>query len=488
MAKTMKAKGPTKCKRKAKATKPKGEGPQILSKKTEEVRVLHPNAAGIDIGSTELWVSVGEEQKVHVFKSFTDDVIDLVKLLKEYKVDSVAMEATGSYWMVLHEYLEAAQIKVSVINGAHLKYVPGRKSDMNDCQWIQFCHRCGLLDSSFVPPAEIRKLRTYQRLRDDHKGHASGAIQLMHKALDQMNIKVHTVISQIMGVSGLRIVEAILAGERNPVKLADLCDKQIQKTKRERLERSLKGTWREEFIFALGQALQTYQYYQRQMVACDAEIEKQLNKIIADKPPQETEVGQQEAAKEPRKEVRHNRPHIDQLGQKLLRLTDGRDATTIPGFTDKTFLKLISEVGLDMTRWKSAKHFTSWLGLAPKHSQSGKKRRHLYHTHKNHAGQVFRMAATPLGRDCDVGLSGFYRRKKFQKCSGIAIMATARKLAVMYYNLMIHGKDFVEHGLAAWEQARQEKEEKKLKQKAAEHGYELVPIPTSYNLKTAPVS
>lgn len=446
------------------------------STKKEEFTVVHPRAAGIDIGSSSLWVSAGAKQEVREFETFTADIIELVKFLKEHQTDTVAMEATGSYWFVLHEFIEAAGIDVFLVNGAHVKNVPGRKSDLNDCQWLQYLHRCGLLRKSFVPPEEIRVLRAIRRLREDNISQASGAIQLMQKAFDLMNIKLHNVISQLKGTSGLRIVDAILAGERNPSTLADLCAEQIRNKKRHEVEKSLKGTWKTEHLFALGQARQTYQFYQNQIAACDAQIDEQLKKIGSAKP-------QTPPRQAPSKAVRHNRPKIANLGNKLLRLTEGKDATTIPGITDKTFLELISEIGLDMSRWETVKHFTSWLGLAPKQSQSGQKRRNLRH-HTNPAGQIFRLSAQALGSSKDIGLGGFYRRKRAQKCPGIAVMATARKLAEMYYNLMRFGKAFVEKGLADWEIKQQKREKKRLERLAEKAGFTLTPMHVTYPLRS----
>lgn len=444
-------------------------------KKKEEFSVVHPRAAGIDIGSTSLWVSAGVEQKVRKFGTFTEDIVDLVNYLKEHQADTVAMEATGSYWIVLYEMIEAAGIDVWLVNGAHVKNVPGRKSDLNDCQWLQYLHRCGLLRKSFVPTDEIRVLRTFRRLREDNIAQASGAVQLMQKAFISMNIQVHNVISQLKGVSGLRIIDAILAGERNPSKLADLCAAQILDTKRDAVEKSLVGTWNLEHLFALRQARQTYQFYQDQIAACDKQMDQQLQKIGAAKAPVHRE-GKT-------KPIRHNRPKIPELGDKLLRLTEGKDATAISGMTDKTFLELISEIGLDMSRWPTAKHFTSWLGLAPKQNQSGQRRRNLRH-HTNRAGQIFRLSAQALGQSKDLALGGFYRRKKAQKCPGIAVMATARKLAQMYYNVMRYGKDFVEKGLKDWEKQQLERARKRLQHLAEEAGYILTPKPMTYAIRT----
>jgi hypothetical protein len=302
------------------------------------------------------------------------------------------MEATGVYWLALFEVLEAAGIEVCVVNGAHVKHVPGRKSDVQDCQWLQQLHAHGLLRKSFVPPAAIRALRSYTRLRDDHIRTGAMYVQLMQKALDQLNVKLHTVISQIQGTSGLAVIRAILAGEREPAKLAALCDERILKTKRQAVERSLKGLWKAEHLFALQQALGGWEFCQAQVAECDQAITVQLAALTKDlpkAPPPETPVN---------KSGRHHVPAVAGLHHSLLSLSGGCDAVQLPGFTPANWLKLLSEVGTDLARWPNEKAFTSWLGLAPGKHQSGKSQRRARRRPRTHAGQIFRLAAQSIAR------------------------------------------------------------------------------------------
>jgi hypothetical protein len=220
---------------------------------------IHPRAAGIDLGSRQVYVSV-PDQPVRHYATFTEDLAQLVAFLVEQRVNTVAMEATGVYWIVLYDLLEAAGLEVCLVNGAHVRNVPGRKSDVSDCQWLQQLHSCGLLHASFVPPQEVRVLRSYRRLREDHIERAADSVRHMQKALDLMNIKLHTVVSQLSGASGMRIIDAILAGQRDAVTLTQLCDAQILKTKSAAVERSLRGNWKPEQLFALGQARRAWQF------------------------------------------------------------------------------------------------------------------------------------------------------------------------------------------------------------------------------------
>jgi len=433
------------------------------------MKQIHARAGGIDLGSRQAFVSV-PGQPVRHYATFTEDLAQLVAYLVENKITTVAMEATGVYWIVLYDLIEAAGIEVCLVNGAHVRNVPGRKSDVKDCQWLQQLHRCGLLRKSFVPPEEIRVLRSYRRLREDHIERAADSVRHMQKALDLMNIKLHTVVSQLHGVSGMRIVDAILAGERNSFKLTALCDEQILKTKSAAVEKSLHGNWKTEHLFALGEARKTWQFYQDRIAACDREIDLQLQRMGGDKPeppPREDKV----------KPIRHNAPQIDDLDVKLRRLTDGIDATRLPGFTDRTVLQLVAEIGLEMSRWATAGHFTSWLGLAPGLHQSGRKKKTRRGKKKTQAGQIFRLMAQSVGQSKYPALGGFYRRIRARRGASVAIVATARKLAVLYWHLMRYGTAYVEQGLAAYEEAYRQTQLKRLQNQASRLGFTLAPQP-----------
>ena len=328
---------------------------------------LNPHCAGIDIGSEFIFIGI-EEAEVASFGTFTDDYLTAIAYLKEHAITAVAMEATGVYWITLFDMLEAAGMTVTLVNGKQVKYVPGRKSDVADCQWLQQLHSFGLLRPCFIPDEVTRQLRTYTRLRTDHLSMASSHIQHMHKALTLMNIKVQNVISQIHGASGMRMMHAIVQGERNPERLADLCERSILNTKRNRVIASLKGNFKAEHLFALKQALCAYEFYQKQITECDKQIEALLNDHTNDlpTPPQIT----------PPKDIRHNPPQIDGLHTKLMKMTGGNDPSRITGLTDKTLLELLGETGTNLQEhWATEKHFASWVALAPAIHQSGKSNR-----------------------------------------------------------------------------------------------------------------
>ena len=309
------------------------------------LNTINPHCAGIDIGSDSIFIGL-EEKEVAFFGTFTDDYLKAIAYLKGHNITSVAMEATGVYWITLFDMLEGAGITVTLVNGKQVKYLPGRKSDVADCQWLQQLHSFGLLRPCFIPDEITRQLRSYTRLRADHLSMASSHIQHMHKALTLMNIKVQNVISQVHGVSGMRIITAIVMGERNPERLADLCESSILKTKREKVIASLKGNFKAEHIFALKQALSAYDFYQKQITECDQQIESLLKQHTDDLPtPSKTT---------PPKNARHNAPKIDELHTKLMKMTGGNDPSQITGLTDKTLLELLAETGTNLeAHWKT---------------------------------------------------------------------------------------------------------------------------------------
>jgi transposase len=428
---------------------------------------LNSHAAGIDAGSTRFFVATPDGE-VTSFESYTADLYRLRAHLHQHAVRTVAIEATGVYWLCLYDILEEAGIEVCVVNGAHVKNLPGRKSDVQDCQWLQQLHAHGLLRASFVPDGPVRALRTYMRVREDHIRCAAMHVQLMQKALDQVNVKLHTVISQLNGASGLAVVRAILAGERNPARLAELCDARILKTKRAAVERSLHGRWMPEHLFALGQALAGWEFCQKQIQECDAVIARQLEQLTQGKPPPES-------TQPPAKSGRHHVPAIPDLHTRLLTIQDGRDASVLPGLTDTSWLKLIAEVGTDLGRWPNEKAFCSWLGLSPGKNQSGQRARRARRRPKTAAGQIFRLAAQSVGKSRYLALGGFYRRLKARTNPAIAIVATARKIAILFYRAMREGMAFVERGLQAYEDAYRQRKLRHLQRSAAQLGYTLQP-------------
>lgn len=433
------------------------------------LQTINPHAAAIDVGSEQLYVAV-VNQPVQVFDTFTESLQALRDSLLGAGVTTVAMEATGVYWLPVYEILEAAGLEVCVVNGAHVKSLPGRKSDMQDCQWLAELHSHGLLRSGFVPPQTIRRLRDYRRLRQDHIRMGSAHVQHMQKALDRMNLKVHEVLSDLTGASGLRLVRAILSGGRSRQLLLKMCDGQILRRKRAAMLKALEGNWQPEHLFALRQAYEGWEFYQAQIAACDREIAGVLQQMAAATPPPPAPGGDR-----PAKRLHHHAPEIADLHGLLRRITGGHDLDALPALTDYSALQLLSEVGTDMSRWPTAKHFTAWLGLAPSSRRSGKRCRREKRF-RNAAGQIFCVAARSLARSNHLALGGFYRRLRAMHGGQVANIATARKLAVLFYNTLRYGLAYVEQGLQQYEQAYRQQCLRRLQRNARQFGLTLVPV------------
>lgn len=428
---------------------------------------IHLHCAGIDVGAESIFIGIDGEE-VASFGTFTEDYLKAIAYLKEHKITAVAMEATGVYWITLFEMIEAAGIAVTLVNAKQVKYVPGRKSDVADCQWLQELFSLGLLRSCFIPDEVTRQLRTYTRLRADHLSMASSHIQHMHKALTLMNIKVQNVISQVQGASGMRILRAIVQGEHKPEQLAELCEQSILKNKRASIIASLRGNFKAEHIFALKQALSAYDFYQQQIAECDKQIEALLNDHTnhLPTPPQIM----------PPKPIRHNAPDIDELHLKLMKLTGGKDPSRITGLTDKTLLELLAETGTALQEhWPTEKHFVSWLALAPVMHQSGKSHRRKKIKKNSSAGQIFKEAALSISASKHAALSAFYCRMRARKGFLHALKATARKIAVLYYRIMTKGLAFVERGIEVYQQKFKEQQLRLLHKRARALGLQLVP-------------
>jgi transposase len=426
---------------------------------------LREKAAGIDIGARKVFVSI-EGDEVRSFFTFTEDFENLREYLVQNAIETVAMEATGVYWGILYEMLEEAGIDVWLVDGAQTKQVPGRKTDVRDCQWIQQLHTYGLLNRCFVADSDIKELRIYQRLREDHIRSASMHINHMQKALIEMNIRLPEVLNQVHGASGLAIIKAILDGERDKEKLLRLCDKRIIKTKGEDVLKSLNGRYSKSGLFALKQAFDSYQFYQNQIKQCDMMLQEVIKRMGRWKPDRTSNA--------PRKPIRHHKPEIDDLGSEMLKIFDGRDATSLSGITDYTWMQLLSETGTDLSKWETEKHFTSWLGLAPGQHTSGKMRRTKKKKGIPKAGQIFRTIAQSLLNSKKIALGAFGRRLRSRKGSPIAVKATARKLAVMYWRIMVKGIDFVETGIQKYEEQLMEQKRRSLNRLAKEFKMHVV--------------
>jgi transposase len=440
---------------------------------------LEPNAAGIDIGAREIFAAVPPERDEHpvrVFDCFTEDLQQLADWLMACGITTVAMESTGVYWIPVYDILQSRGVKPCLVDARHMKNVPGRRTDWHECQWIQFLHSVGLLRSAFRPEDQVCAVRALTRHRSELVQMASQHIQHMHKALTQMNLQLHHVISDLTGFTGLAIVDAILAGERNAAVLAQLRDSRI-KADEETIRKSLVGNWRGEHLFTLKQSREMFRTYQQQIVACDQEIERLLGefdpRVDLDKKPLPPDRKRNRSSKKRRKKNGNLNPDYD-LRTEAYKLF-GVDVTQIPGL-ETTALPLFSEVGRDMSRWPTAACFVSWLALCPDNDISGG--RVLWKAVrivKNRAGQMFRMAASSLHHS-QTPLGNYLRRMKAKLGPAAAITATAHKIAIIFYTML---RNQVEYDESIWAKRDAEREkhfEAKLRRQAAQRGYHLVPI------------
>jgi transposase len=425
----------------------------------EKIRM---HAAGIDIGASKVFVGL-ENGEVHSYQTFTSDFKLLGDLLIKNQVRTVAMEATGVYWIVLYDILVEYGLDVWLVDGRQTRQVPGRKTDVKDCLWIQQLHSYGLLNRCFVADGSLKELRSYQRLREDHLRSSAMHINHMQKALTEMNIRITEVLSQVQGKSGMSMIVAILAGERDKEVLLSLCHESVKKNKSEQILKSLEGYYTQAGLFALRQAYHGYQFYQQQIAECDIQIQRVLQQMNDGNSLQQGK----------RKEIRHNRPDVENLGGHLLSIFGGKDASAMSGITDYTWLQIYSEVGNDLSRWETEKHFTSWLGLSPGQNRSGKTNKRV-RKGRPKAGQIFRQIAQGLLNSKKIALGAFCRRLKSRKGPAIAIKATARKLAAQYWRLMVKGSSYVEHGVVRYEEQILKQKKKYLSKLALELNVEVV--------------
>ena len=452
-------------------SKKKGSKSQMtLPKHLEHINKM---AAGIDIGSKSHFVAVPEgcdDVCVREFKSFTTDLYELANWLEECGVTTVAMESTGVYWIPLYELLESRGFDVKLVDARHVKNVSGRKTDVLDCQWLQQLHTYGLLNGAFRPNEQVCALRVYTRQRSMLIEQASSHIQHMQKALSQMNVQLHNVISDITGDTGMRIIRAIVNGERDTKLLASYRDRRC-KNPLEIIEKSLAGCYREEHVFSLQQALDLYEIYQNKVAACDEEIEKKLLTFGERKEIKEDEL-KERAVKRKGKGRSKNAPLFN-LKAHLIRMA-GVDLTMIPGVEASSALKIVSEIGLDLSRWKSSKQFASWLGLCPGNKVSGGKR--LSGKSKrtgNYAASTLRMAASTLHRS-DSALGAFFRRLKSRLGAPKATTAAAHKLGVIIFEMLRNGVEYNEVGQNYYEEQYRARLINNLSFRAKTLGFDLV--------------
>ena len=431
---------------------------------SKDLPVLDAKAAFVDVGSERMHVSIGGDVP-KVFGTVTTQLHALRDWLLAQGVRSVAMEATGVYWLALYSVLEAAKLEVRMVSGRQTRNAPGRKTDMQDAQWGATLHMHGLLRAGFVPPAEIRRLQDYLRLRADHVNQAGSCVQLMQKALERMNIKLHDAISSLAGASGMAVMRAIVAGERDAAVLVKLCDIQIRRAKADLVKETLRGTWSEEHIFALEQALQSWDHYQRLIADCDRRIESVLPPHDPKQPP----------LPKTAKRGGVNSPEIGMLREILAQMCGGRDLTQLPAHTQYSVLQIIGETGTDLSKWPTEKHFTAWVGLAPANHDSGKRKGRVKRN-RNRAGRLFCMMATSLVRSKNIALGAFYRRMAARRGGLLANKALARKLAAWFWRVMVKDDDYVEKGIANYEAQIRKGKERALNRLAKELGQQLVPI------------
>jgi len=448
------------------------------SKKKIGAPVLHclnPNAAGVDVGATEIYIAVPvdrDPQPVRHFSTFTEDLHAVATWLKACKIETVAMESTGVYWIPLFQVLEARGFRVVLVNARHVKNVPGRKSDVSDCQWLQYLHTVGLLRGSFRPEQAVCTVRSILRHRDSLVQMASSHVQHMQKALDQMNLQLHHVINDITGLTGLTIIKAILAGERNPHTLAALRDRRVKATE-DTIAKSLVGDYRREHLFTLSQSLTAFRHYQELIGACDYEIEQYLEAFESKVDPREGSLPESKNEQEPSDDA----SRFD-LGSHLHRIF-GVDLTRIPGINILTTQTLLAEIGPDLSRFGSAPSFTSWLGLCPDNRVSGGKVLSVKTRKvKNRAATALRMAAQSLHRSQSY-LGHFYRRMRAKLGAPKAITATAHKLARIIYHMVTMGQAYDETVCARNEIQNRLRLEARLRKQAREMGFQLVLAKTS---------
>jgi len=434
----------------------------------QSLPVLNANAAGIDIGASFHVAALPPDRNIEpvkTFKAFTSDIVQMADWLIKNSISTVAMESTGVYWVPVFEILQERGLHVILSNARDTRSVPGRKTDVNDAQWIQRLHACGLLRASFHPTAQISELRSYLRVRERLLDYAAAHIQHMQKALTFMNIQLNLVVADITGVTGMKIIRAIISGEKDAKVLSEMRDCRC-KSSRETIQAALEGNYQPEHIFALRQAIIMYDAYQVQVKECDVEVENLLIELTKSTP----------TPQEPLPNPRHKTRQPNQLNfdvRQALYSLIGTDLTQIHGLGPYLALRLISECGTDMSKWPTAKHFTSWLTLCPGSKISGGK---ILSSHSrksnNRIVAHLRLAATTVGRT-NTALGAFYRRLAARIGKAKAVTATARKIAILFYNAMRYGVKYQDPGADQYEQKYRDRVIKNLRRKAEEFGYSL---------------
>lgn len=449
---------------------------KLPSLNARALRVMHPNAAGIDIGAREHYVAISPECASNPVRSFgplTPDLHAMAQWLKEHEVDTVAMESTGVYWIPVARVLEHHGLEVYLVDARQLRNVSGRKTDVQDCQWIQQLHSFGLLSAAFRPTPAFEVLRSYWRQRERLIQSSAQQLHHMQHALEQMNVQLHKVLSDISGRTGMQIIRAIVAGERAPEVLVVFCHKNCKRP-REDFIKALSGYYRQDHVFALQQAVELYDIYQEKCAALDQQLHRYLQTLQARSPKEKRPTP---IERKPRSSYRRkNQPHFD-LRAELLRIT-GVDLTQIDGIDAITAHTVISEQGIDMTRFPSEKHFASHLGLCPNNQITGGKiRKRKSRKVQSRAAKALRIAAQSLERN-DSALGAFYRRMKGRHGPAKAITATAHKLAKIIYRMLKYGEEYVHKGQEDYEEKYKQQKVKSLLKHAHKMGYDLICVDT----------
>jgi transposase len=443
-------------------------GSKKLRRSAGRLSTINPDAAGIDVGSTFHVAAVPgdrDEEPVRTFRTFSGDLHQLADWLKQCGITTVAMESTGVYWIPVFEILEARGFEVLLVNARHAKNVPGRKTDVNDAQWLQQLHQHGLLRGSFRPRDEVVRLRAYLRHRERLVDYAASHIQHMQKALMQMNVQLHHVVTDITGVTGMRIIRAIVSGTHTPDTLAAFRDARCAAPEAT-IREALTGNYRPEHVFALRHALELYDFHQAKIAECDTEIAAVLQTLNEDRTTPEKPL--------PRARHAKGRNELDFDVRPSLYKLLGADLTQIHGFGPYTVLRLVAECGDDMRKWPTAKHFTSWLSLAPGNKISGgrllssKSRRS-----SNRAAALLRIAAVNVGKT-HTALGAFYRRLAARTGKAKAVTATARKLAILFYKALRFGMAYVDPGVSYYETRYRQRVIQTLQRRARDLGFTLV--------------
>jgi transposase len=451
---------------------PQGQAQKSVRKSVDwkALEIVHPDAAGIDVGGSEHWVAVSPErdaQPVRRFGCFTAEVRQMAHWLAEKGVRSVALQSTGVYWMPVLEVLEQHGLEVYLVNARHTKNLPGRKSDVQECQWLLKLHTFGLLNNSFQPTDEVRAARSLWRQRGNLIAAASSAIQRMQKVLTEMNIQLSTVLSDLSGVSGMKILHAMIAGERDPGELASLVRPEVQASRAD-IAKSLEGNWREELLFILRQEVELYEVYQRKIFDCDWQLRQHLESFRS-----KVDLSAQPMGAKPKgKKGSKNAPQFD-LRSELYRIT-GIDWAQINGIDVLTAQTVITEAGTDLRAFPTEKQFTSWLGLCPTNETSGGKvlnRRSRKVV--NRAATAFRNAASTLLRSQSY-LGAQYRRLRTRLGAPKAITAMARKLACLFYRLIKHGQQYVDKGSEYYEARHRQQQIRALTKRAQQLGLQVL--------------